>query len=219
MNKKPFKKASLHERDKVEGFSDSFNSIGTDVVDSVAQTGKDTMNDLWMQFFGAEKTGKKQGDELQQGQEFTVSDSNQKASEDNEKEYQKQYIEPGLNYKSEILHGEQKISKEEEQAEKYRIEELMNEIKKLVSTSAQLEVQFKQVTNSQRIVRTGKYHVGFFNFVLGLVRQAQRKVDSSRAFLATVHGKKKQRGYWNMFEQHGTSFGMSNERNVATQTG
>jgi hypothetical protein len=44
-------------------------------------------------------------------------------------------------------------------------------------------------------------------------------VEDSGAWLSAMSGKKGKKTYWSEFKKHGTSFGMSNERSVATQTG
>jgi hypothetical protein len=55
--------------------------------------------------------------------------------------------------------------------------------------------------------------------MLTVIRGARMKVEDSGAWLSTMQGKKGKKNYWAMFKKHGTSFGMSNERQVATQTG
>lgn len=213
MNKKISKKPVSHERDSIK---DSIGMIPQGVAESVTQMGKDSMSDMWAQFFGAEQSSSNHG-ELQQGQEFTLG--NHKPQNKFEEEALKHYVEPALNYRQEILGGSEKISKSEEREMQYQIQEILVEIKQLAATSAELQVQFKDVIADQRIAKPGKYHVGFFKFIVALIRQARKKVENSSAFLSALHSKKRQKGYWNMFKKHGTSFGMSNERNVATQTG
>src|SRR3989344_5698474 len=73
--------------------------------------------------------------------------------------------------------------------------------------------------SEQQIVNPGKYHVSFFEWVLLLVRQARMKVEDSSAWLGAFKSKKAKKQYWSMFKKHGTTFGLSNERVVSTQTG
>ena len=47
----------------------------------------------------------------------------------------------------------------------------------------------------------------------------EKKVEDSGAWLGKVQGKGAKKGYWGMFKQHGTTFGLSGERSVATQVG
>ncbi|HLD02068.1 MAG TPA: DUF5660 family protein, partial [Patescibacteria group bacterium] len=59
----------------------------------------------------------------------------------------------------------------------------------------------------------------FFEWMLSVIRIARMKVEDSGAWMAALSSKKKGKGYWQMFKKHGTTFGMSHERNVSTQTG
>jgi hypothetical protein len=66
----------------------------------------------------------------------------------------------------------------------------------------------------------GKYHQNFFEWVLIQIQQARVRVEDSSSWLGAVNKKGQgQKGYGGMFKKHGTNFGMSNQRSVATQTG
>lgn len=66
----------------------------------------------------------------------------------------------------------------------------------------------------------GIYYIRFFEWMIGLVKQLRMKVDEGRVWLQTFNQKKKKRlGYWKMYKKHGTTFGMSHERGLSTQTG
>jgi len=213
MNTKAAKKKQyFSDKNTVEALRDSFGSIGDTVKSQTTDFAKESMSDMWAQFFGAaEKPGNSQHGDLEQGKEFSLDHSN--------KPEKSRHIEDGINYTDEILHGEKRITHETEKALQYQIQEILVEIKQLANASAELQVQFKEVTSEQRIVKAGKYHINLFTFVLKLLRDARQKVESSGTFMSALHSKKKDRGYWQMFKKHGTSFGMSNERNVATQVG
>ena len=92
----------------------------------------------------------------------------------------------------------------------------------LAASSKELEIQFKDVVVEQRIVKPGKYHQSFFEWMLIIVKTARMRVEDAGTWLSVMHGKKNKRhsqNYWQMFKKHGTTFGLSNERVVATQTG
>ena len=96
------------------------------------------------------------------------------------------------------------------------------ELKRLAASSQELEIEFKDVVMTQNVVKPGKYHQGFFEWVLIVIRNARVRVEDAGAWLSVMHGKKgkkQQQNYWQMFKKHGTTFGLSNERVVATQTG
>lgn len=175
---------------------------------------KDTALD---QIFGKESkqnAGETSGD-LTPGQELTLSQTTDNISE----KAPKLDIEPGINYRREILYGERKLQKENTQELSVKIEEIIIELKQLMNVSTELKVEFKQIATEQKIVNPGKYHVSFFEWVLLIVKQARMKVEDSAAWLAAFKSKKAKKQYWSMFKKHGTTFGLSNERVVSTQTG
>lgn len=103
-----------------------------------------------------------------------------------------------------------------------RVDEIRQEIKKLLATSKQLESTIKQVTVEQRVTNAGVYHENFFHFVLALLRSARVRMEEGMSWASTVKGKKQkkqQQQYWSMEKKHGTSFSLSSERSTATQTG
>lgn len=69
-------------------------------------------------------------------------------------------------------------------------------------------------------VEPGIYHLNFFEQLRIMLSHIRERVDDSRTWLATwkTNVKKKQ-GYWGMYKKHGTSFGLSSERTLATQAG
>jgi len=101
-----------------------------------------------------------------------------------------------------------------------KLQEIMNELRRLVSTSKILQMEFADVSVEQAPQSAGEYHLNFFDWLLLTIRAARQKVEDSGAWLASAKSKGgKKGGYWGMFKKHGTSFGLSNERSVATQTG
>jgi hypothetical protein len=101
-----------------------------------------------------------------------------------------------------------------------KIHEIMIELNKLISSSTILQRQFFQHTLDQVPVAAGEYHINFFEWVLAVIRIARKKVEDSEMWLNTIKTKKsKKMGYWRMFEKYGSTFGLSNERVLATQTG
>jgi hypothetical protein len=126
---------------------------------------------------------------------------------------------PAIDYHRDIVRSGERLATGERQEMQYKIQEILSEIQKLVSTSTVLESEFKEVQMTQAPKNAGKYHLNFFDWMLSVIKLARMKVEDGSAWLNTIKGKKGKNGYWNMFKKHGTSFGMSNERSVATQTG
>lgn len=84
--------------------------------------------------------------------------------------------------------------------------------KGLVSEMAKVKVE-------QAPKKSGIYYIRFLEWMLLVVRQMRVKVDEGKAWLETFTKRKKKLGYWKMYKKHGTTFGLSHERTLATQTG
>lgn len=192
---------------------EAITNIGSGVVRSLG-------NDLRKQLLGEslpETTNKHDMGDLQEGQELDLADLNQK-----KESHGKVDLEPGIDYRREILHGSERIKNQETQVLARQIESIVIELKRLAASSKELEIEFKDVVVEERIVKPGKYHQSFFEWMLIMIRNARIRVEDASAWLSVMHGKKNKRqsqNYWQMFKKHGTTFGLSNERVLATQTG
>ncbi len=128
-------------------------------------------------------------------------------------------IEAHINYHRDIVKSSEKASRSELGEMNRTIKEIQAELRKLLTTSKVVQMEFAQVAVEQTPTTVGKYHVNFFEWMLIVIRQARQKVEDSGAWLNTVKGKGAKKGYWGMAKKHGTTFSMSNERQVATQVG
>ena len=217
--KKPTKNKIYSDTNLIESWREIGKGL-SDVAGATAQTlSTDVLagfsDNLWDQLLGAKEEPKKktQGDhgDLKPGEELDLSGKKQ--------EKEKKHIEAGIDYASEIIHGEKRITAERGREMEGQIQQIVSELKRLTASSKVLQSEFKEVVMDQRITKPGKYHVSFFEWVLTVIRSARIRVEDSGAWLSTFKSKKKDKQYWGMFKKHGTSFGMSNERNVATQVG
>lgn len=100
-----------------------------------------------------------------------------------------------------------------------QIQEIQLEIKRIISTSREVEITIANAVLQPLPERPGEYHLSFFELILKLIKDARLKVEESKTWLSLFISKKKCRNYWSMFKKHGTSFGMSNERSVAMSSG
>jgi len=218
MNKTTIRKKHYVNENAVE----TFKGIGKAFVNSlVSDVGKGIASDAgkhWEQFLGINKSGSHEASgDLVEGQELNLS--LQSANQPQEKTEAKLDIEPGIAYHRDILHGYRKITQENNQEISRKIQEIIIELKKLTASSNVLQIEFKEVAIEQRIVNPGKYHTSFFEWVLSAIRIARMKVEDSGAWLSASKNKKAKKDYWSMFKKQGTTFGLYNERVVATQTG
>ncbi len=170
---------------------------------------KPSSEDFFDQLLGLKKykPEPKHGD-LSEGEEISL----------NQKQEQPSQAEPGIDYRREILHGERKVSREDSEI-KAQVEQILNEIKALISASSELKVQYGRVVTEQAPQKVGKYELAFFDWLLITIRIARMKIEDSGNWLSMFASRKKQKSYWNQFKKQGTSFALNNERNVATQTG
>jgi hypothetical protein len=127
--------------------------------------------------------------------------------------------EAAIDYHREITHNRERASKGEMHDIQQNIEQIKIELSKLVNSSQVLKLEFAEVSVEQSSKNVGEYHINFFEWMLTVIRAAREKVEDSGAWLGTVQGKGAKKGYWGMFKQHGTTFGLSGERSVATQVG
>lgn len=182
---------------------------------------KGGVDDLWKQILGKYDNNKPtsmRGD-LKEGQEIDLSSFSQNKKQES---LQKPDVAPGIDYQREILYGSEKITQKETQELSSQIQQIVHELKRLADSSKELANQFKEVTTEQRITKPGKYHQSFFEWVLITIQSARMRVENSGAWLSLMKNKKGQKqskDYWEMSKTHGTTFSLSNERGVATQTG
>lgn len=212
--KKQTKAKQFINKNTIEALTDIPKGIATSAAKGVQGLGKGAFE----QFLGLgtyRGTLEKKG-ELQEGQELNLS--NVRQNQDLEKTPMLD-IDPGIDYRREILHAEKIISQESTKELSIKIQEIIIELKQLMNVSQELKVEFKEIAVEPQIANPGKYHVSFFEWVLLIVKQARMKVEDSQAWLGAFKSKKAKRQYWSMFKKHGTTFGLSNERVVSTQTG
>ena len=121
-------------------------------------------------------------------------------------------------FRNEIVHSRERASKGEMNEMRQNIEQIKKELSKLIESSHILKLEFAEVSVEQT-VNVGAYQLNFFEWMLAVIRSAREKVEDSNAWLGTVKGKGAKKDYWGMFKKHGTTFGLSGERSVATSVG
>lgn len=99
------------------------------------------------------------------------------------------------------------------------MQELAIEVTKLQQQTSELTSEVKSITVASIPVKPGAYHLNYFEWVIGTLRDLRKRVNESRQWLAMWSKKKQQKGYWAMFKKHGTSFAMSDERSIAQAGG
>ena len=187
-------------------WQDMLKSTGHDVVSG-------SLTSVAEQLLGSSEINEQQ---LIEGEEFAIK---VKEARGKSQEERPQITAEFMEYRRTVVNAERTGDTRSEMEVKRAVEEIRAEIKKLMQTSKLVERTVKDATADQAPVRPGKYHLSFFEFVLGVIRDATRKLEDTVHFGAVFTSKKQQSRYWNSYKKHGTMFGLSGERTTATQTG
>lgn len=159
------------------------------------------------------------GETLKKGEEVNLK-KKKAAEEAAEKQEKKpQITSEFMDYKREVINAERVGDRKIEQQITSEMEQIRMELQKLAKTSKIVERTVKDAMADKAPVNPGKYHLNFFRFVLSVLREATQKLEDTASFGKVFTSKKQQSKYWSSFEKQGTTFGLSGERTVATQTG
>jgi hypothetical protein len=113
----------------------------------------------------------------------------------------------------------QKVIFHEDPQIKQQIESVRAELKALSKSMQTLNIEIQKAV-AETPVDPGVYHVTFYEKLRSILQMLREQIDDSRTWLAlSAQRKQKKLGYWGMFKKHGTSFGLSNERSLATSAG
>jgi hypothetical protein len=208
-----------------------FNTVKSDIQKSlVNDVGKGMSTDFMNQLLGLNLGGKstEASPEQQKGttngavEIFSIFTAPKKSESSRPTEKQKKpesRADAAIDYHRDIVRSSEKASKKEVGEMNQRVQELMVELRKLVQSSKGLEMQFARVVVEERPREVGQYHLNFFDWMIAVIRTARMKVEDSGAWLGTVKGKNTKGKVKSMFQKGGTSATLSNERQVATQSG
>lgn len=100
------------------------------------------------------------------------------------------------------------------------VQQLKQQITILERSEKTLSKEVSKIKVEQLPAKTGIYYLRYLEWMIQVVRQLRQKVEDGRAWITTFQKRQKKRlGYWKMYKKHGTTFGLSHERSLATQTG
>jgi len=203
------------ERNPFEGFEEP-TGIAKGVVDSLKKdvVGKDTGKDMWKQILvSEEKSSGNHEVEMHEGEEIDLKAHAEKKANHG-------HVESGTEYHREISHFSERALHHENSEVEQRIQQVVHELQRLIdSSSSIIQAEYQEISVMQAPSEVGKYHINFFDWMLSVIQNTRMKVEDSGAWLGVMQSKKGKKNYWAMFKKHGTTFGMSNERQLATQTG
>lgn len=96
---------------------------------------------------------------------------------------------------------------------------LKQQVTLLEKSESSLSRDLAKINVEQLPQKTGIYYLRFFEWLLQMVKQLRAKVEEGQTWLTAITSRRKKMGYWKMYKKHGTSFGLSGERTLATQSG
>lgn len=102
---------------------------------------------------------------------------------------------------------------------KQQLDAVRAELAALVKSMQTLNIEIQKAV-AETPVSPGIYHVTFYEKLRSVLQMLREQIDDSRSWLSLSSQRKQKRmGYWGMFKKHGTTFGLSNERSIATSAG
>lgn len=212
------------QQKSVENTGEVVRELSNEFFHTAKQEGKKFASDALKQMNFIEQAIKSLSGELKAGQSVDIAQMEQAQIQQQIQapEYPEAmpYRQPGIDYHREFTTvREVRVVKEDTRQIHVRIDQILFELSNLTKSSQELAVQFEEVTMETAPIDAGTYHLNFFEWVFSVIRKARERIDESQTWLSMFKSKKGQKTYWNMFKKHGTTFGLSGERVVATQTG
>jgi len=198
------KRKTSNHQNFIEAFKDiGASTIKTFTKDVVAGTGKNAVDSLT--------------------KPFSNDQTNPTEQPFNFEEYlnrQEKQLQARQNQRFETFKREETVlfSREQQQV-KLQIETLQVQIKDLAKEQSGLMEEIDQAA-FQAVTNPGVYHKNFFERLLQLIKIARKKISESHTWLSLHNHRAKQRSaYWQGVNNKGTSFMLSGERTIATQSG
>ncbi len=99
-----------------------------------------------------------------------------------------------------------------------RLESVRQELRTLAASIKKFNSEVQRAIEDIP-VHPGVYHLNFLERLRGIILSIRENIEDSGSWLNLWSGRKQKKKYWGMYKKHGTSFGLSSERNVSTQAG
>ncbi len=199
------KKSAVYNNDSIlEALRDLGGGVGRTVTRDVA--GKVATDALTSLFGSVPKQG-----ELKPNQQLHMPDKQTKPEPARERFYPP-FMQP------EARPAARPVIHEDQEKLQKQIESVRQELKAIASSIQSLNTEIGKAVQAVP-VNPGIYHANFFERLRSVLKVLREQIDDSRSWLTMHTSRKKKMGYWGMYKKHGTTFGLSNERSLATSAG
>lgn len=203
-------KQQIARNNVIETLGRDVSDFGQDFSKHIKSNVQGAGKDLLSQVFGT--TAK----EMRMGEEIDLKGQSQ-SSEVIKKE-RRPAISAGIDYFAEISRNSERSRTRELGQKEQQINQILEKLQHLVkSTNKVMQMHYADISVGQAPVTPGDYHINFLSWMLSVITTATQKIEDSGAWLQIA---KKKGGMLNAAWKKGnTSVTMSNERQVATQSG
>lgn len=100
-----------------------------------------------------------------------------------------------------------------------RIEEIVKQLKSLINQVVQFDLNVTEAITSHTPT-PGVYHISFFEHLRSIIELYKTSITETNSWLAQYNQRSKKKGhYWGKATSQGTSFTLSEERQVSTSIG
>lgn len=193
----PKKQSVLTNNSVLESLRDLGSGVGNAVVkDVLGQAANDALASLF---------GQPTGGDLKRSQQPSIEGSPERSP------FRPQIRRPEV-YRPIV------VDQREEPGMKQKLDSVRMELKALASSIRNLNSQIERAIDDIP-AHPGIYHVNFLERLRGIIYALRENIEDSGSWLSLWSRRKQKKNYWGMYKKHGTSFGLSSERNVSTQAG
>jgi len=190
-----------------DSFLEAIRNLGGRVVDSAIQ---DVVKGIPQEAIN-QLSGRKSG-ELKAGEQLDLKEL---AAREEKEISPRVFIQDFLD----IRRQERIIWKQEEEKVRLQIAAILEELKKLSSTTKNLAKEV-EIAAEQVPAEAGSYHLSFFEKLRQTLILIRKRIENAATWLATFNQRAKRRNfYWAQVRKSGTKFMLSQERYMQTQVG
>jgi hypothetical protein len=99
-----------------------------------------------------------------------------------------------------------------------KIQAVRTELAALAASMKSLDQELQHAVMEQPVT-PGIYHLNYYDRLKNVIRAIRLNIEESRTWLSLSTSRKNKKSYWGKYKKHGTTFGLSHERTLATSSG